>query len=148
MTVNAQTGADFGYFEVGFEPMDALHREFHDLLAAMQQPGDEGEKLLALHEHLLRHCSQEERWMRESSFPARDCHESEHEMLLEVVAEVRRRFDAGDSEIVIRLAQELPHWFEVHANTMDAALAVHLRGLEGAAAPAGAMRAGAEEATA
>jgi len=147
MTINEQAVSDIGYFEVGFEPMDSMHREFHDLLVALQQPGDEGEKLLALHEHLLRHCSQEERWMRESSFPACDCHDQEHEMLLEVVAEVRRRFDAGDSEIVVRLTQELPHWFEAHANTMDAALAVHLRDLAAASAP-GAMRAGAEEATA
>lgn len=147
MTSNAQMAPDFGYFEVGFEPMDAVHREFHDLLADLQQPGDEGEKLLALHEHLLRHCSQEERWMRESSFPACDCHEREHEMLLEAVAEVRRRFDAGDSEIVTRLAQELPHWFEVHANTMDSALAVHLRD-RAAALETGAVRARTEEAAA
>lgn len=120
-------GSDFGYFEVGFAPMDAIHREFHDLLAALYEPGDQGEKLLALHEHLLQHCSREERWMRESKFPAFECHQREHEMLLEVVAEVRRRFDAGDSEIVVRLAQELPHWFELHANAMDAGLAVHLR---------------------
>ncbi len=127
MTGNEETASDLGFFEVGYAPMDAVHREFHDLLSALQQPGDEGEKLLALHEHLLRHCSQEERWMRESNFPACECHQREHEMLLEVIAEVRRRFDAGDSEIVARLTQELPQWFEVHANSMDAALAVHLR---------------------
>jgi len=135
MADKTEGALDLGYYEVGFGPMDALHREFHDLLAALSQPGDEGEKLLALHEHLLRHCSQEERWMRETNFPACACHEREHEMLLEVVAEVRRRFDAGDTEIVARLAGELPGWFEAHANAMDAALAVHLRNLEGASIP-------------
>lgn len=135
MTSNEESVSDLGYFEVGYAPMDAVHREFHGLLMALQQPGDEGEKLLALHEHLLRHCAQEERWMRESNFPACQCHQSEHEMLLEVIAEVRRRFDAGDSEIVARLAQELPQWFEVHANAMDAALAVHLREWNAAGAP-------------
>ena len=125
----SQTGtvADLGYFAVGFAPMDAIHREFHDLLTALEEPGDQGEKLLALHEHLLRHCSQEERWMVDSNFPACACHAREHETLLEVISEVRRRFDAGDSDIVVSLAEELPRWFEHHANTMDAALAVHLR---------------------
>ena len=132
MAQDAAAG-DRGFFEVGFEPMDALHRDFHELMAALREPGDHGEKLLALHEHLLRHCSQEERWMRATNFPARAAHEREHEMLLEVVAEVRRRFDAGDSDIVARLAEELPRWFEDHANAMDAALAVHLRNLDGAA---------------
>ena len=135
---------DYGYYEVGFEPMDALHREFHDRVAALSQPGDEGEKLLALHEHLLRHCAQEERWMRESDFPSCACHRHEHDLLLEVVAEVRRRFDSGDLEVVQRLAQELPEWFAAHANAMDAGLALHLRNL----ARAGAQAADREEAQA
>jgi hemerythrin-like metal-binding protein len=125
----AGTVADLGYFAVGFAPMDAIHREFHGLLGALAEPGDQGEKLLALHEHLLRHCSQEERWMIDSDFAASVQHAREHETLLEVVSEVRRRFDAGDSDIVQSLAQELPRWFEHHANNMDAALAVHLREL-------------------
>jgi len=147
MSSNAQSVSDLGYFSVGYEPMDAIHREFHGLLAALDQPGDEGEKLLSLHEHLLRHCAQEERWMRESKFPAADSHMREHEMLLEVVAEVRRRFDAGDSEVVVRLAQELPQWFEVHANAMDAGLALHLRNIE-EGTPALAADAAPETATA
>ena len=134
-----------GYFAVGFGPMDAIHRELHDLLGALAEPGDQGEKLLSLHEHLLRHCAQEEHWMIESGFPSSTRHAREHETLLEVVSEVRRRFDAGDSDIVQSLAEELPRWFQQHANTMDAALAVHLGefalrgGRHGrAAAPAGA----------
>lgn len=119
--------ADLGYFAVGFAPMDDIHREFHDLLAGLEEAGDQGEKLLALHDHLLRHCSQEERWMIDTRFAGGAAHAREHEILLEVIAEVRRRFDAGDSDIVLRLAQELPQWFEQHANTLDAALAVHLR---------------------
>ncbi len=119
--------ADLGYYAVGYPPIDDIHRDLHDLLETLDQPGDQGEKLLALHEHLLRHCAQEERWMHESAFPAVDCHVREHEMLLEVIAEVRRRFDAGDSDVVHRLAEELPRWFALHANDMDAALALHLR---------------------
>jgi len=116
------------YHELGFEPMDAIHREFVGILASLAQTGNEGEQLVALHEHLLRHCSLEERWMRATNFPGAAAHSREHEVLLEVVAEVRRRFDAGDSEIVVRLARELPRWFETHANEMDAGLAAHLRG--------------------
>jgi len=141
MTSNAQTipqpgtNAELGYFALGFGPMDHIHREFHGLVAGLGDPGDEGEKLLALHEHLLRQCAQEERWMRESGFPACDGHLREHELLLEVISEVRRRFDAGDSDVVVRLAGELPQWFEAHAATMDAGLAVHLRDLGHFAAP-------------
>ena len=120
---------EMSFFEVGFEPMDELHRQLRDVLVALASPdgGDHGVLLLKLHEHLLQHCAVEERWMKGSDFPSCACHRQEHEMLLEVVSEVRRRFDAGDVEVVQRLAEELPHWFEIHANTMDAALAFHLR---------------------
>jgi len=126
------------FFEVGFEPMDQLHREFSDLLTALASPdgGDYGAHLLALHEHMLRHCAIEEQWMKGSDFPSRACHRQEHEMLLEVISEVRRRCDAGDVEVVQRLAAELPRWFEIHANTMDAALAFHLREQGGPLQPA------------
>jgi len=117
-----------GFFEVGFEPMDQLHRQFSDLVTALAAPGASyGDLLVELHEHLLRHCALEEQWMKDSDFPSCACHRQEHEMLLEVVAEVRRRFDAGDVEVVLTLAEELPRWFEIHANTMDAALAFYLR---------------------
>ncbi len=133
----ARPVAELGYFAVGFAPMDAIHREFHDLLAALGDAGDQGEKLLALHDHLLRHCGQEERWMIDTRFAGSAVHAREHETLLEVIAEVRRRYDAGDSDIVQRLAQELPRWFEHHANTQDAALAAQLREFTGRYGPQG-----------
>jgi len=129
------SAVEMGFFEVGYEPMDDLHRQFRDLLIALASPdaGDYGATLLDLHEHLLSHCAMEERWMTGSDFPSRACHRQEHEVLLEVVSEVRRRFDAGDVEVVQRLAAELPRWFEIHANTMDSALAIHLRDRAGEA---------------
>ena len=113
--------------ELGHAPMDAIHREFYDCMDALRGPGDRAQSLLALHEHLLRHFAQEEHWMRETAFPACACHAREHEMALAVVAEVRRRHDAGDADIADRLAEELPQWFAVHAAAMDAGLAEHLR---------------------
>ena len=106
------SAVEMGFFEVGYEPMDDLHRQFRDLLMALASPdaGDYGATLLDLHEHLLSHCAMEERWMTGSDFPSRACHRQEHEVLLEVVSEVRRRFDAGDVEVVIRevLSKLLP----------------------------------------
>ncbi len=129
MASGTGSAVEMAFFEVGFEPMDDLHRQFRELLIALAAPdgGDYGAGLLALHEHLLHHCAVEEQWMTGSDFPSCACHRQEHEMVLEVVSEVRRRCDAGDVEVVQRLAAELPRWFEIHANTMDAALAIHLR---------------------
>lgn len=114
---------------VGFKPIDELHKEFQAILDALNDPreGDHGEDLLALHEHLLRHFGDEECWMRESEFPAFDCHKREHDKVLDVLAEVERRYTEGDEEVVRRLAAELPNWFALHATTMDAALVAWLR---------------------
>jgi hemerythrin-like metal-binding protein len=128
MNVSAPDLAALGSYVVGYEPMDESHREISALVEGLGTAADQGERLLALHELLLRHCADEERWMRESAYPEAAAHQREHEMLLEVVAEVRRRFDSGDAEAVDRLARQMPLWLVRHGESMDTGLAAHLRG--------------------
>lgn len=114
---------------LGYAPIDALHAEFDACVAALTDAPAERlpAALSALRAHVLRHFGDEERWMRESAFPAFDCHQREHDKVLDVLAEVERRFTEGDEEVVRRLAAELPNWFALHATTMDAALVAWLR---------------------
>lgn len=113
---------------LGYAPIDALHAEFDACVAALTDAPTERlpAALSALRAHLLRHFGDEQRWMRESRFPALDCHRREHDKVLDVLAEVERRFAGGDEEVVRRLAAELPGWFAIHATTMDAALVAWL----------------------
>lgn len=111
---------------LGYAPIDALHAEFEACVAAFEGDGALAAALAGLRTHLLRHFGDEERWMRESEFPAFDCHKREHDRVLDVLAEVERRFAEGDEEVVRRLAAELPNWFSIHATTMDAALVAWL----------------------
>ncbi|MEG0821042.1 MAG: hemerythrin family protein [Burkholderiaceae bacterium] len=115
---------------LGFAPIDALHEEWEQTLACLthaQGAAATAAALRSLLAHLERHFGAEEAWMLESGFGAAACHAREHAQVIAVVAEVMRRFDAGDSELAARLVAELPRWFEVHASTMDAALAAHLK---------------------
>ena len=116
---------------VGFKPIDDLHREFESILEALNDPAqaDYGEHLLALHEHLLRHCGTEEAFMKQKSYPHLARHKRAHEQLLESVSDVRRRFDAGDIEGVRRYAADLMNWFSIHAQNEDAELASFLKGI-------------------
>ena len=125
--MDAPPGHDFD--AIGYAPMQQLYREGQALLQMLAEPAtvDYGLALVAIHEHLLRQCSAEEGWMRQADFPGYERHKREHDMLLEVVSEVRRRYDAGDNEIVERLAAELPQWFEEHTQSMDAPLAQFLK---------------------
>lgn len=113
---------------LGYAPIDALHAEFEACVAAVDAASSSAlpAALAALRAHLARHFGDEERWMSESDFPPLHCHKREHDKVLEVFAEVERRFAAGDEGIVRRLAAELPQWFALHATTMDAALVAWL----------------------
>ncbi len=116
---------------VGFKPIDDLHREFQAILDALNDPAeaDFGEDLLALHEHLLRHCATEERFMLQENYPHYERHKRAHGHLLESVAEARRRFDANDFDGVHRFSTELMSWFAIHAQSEDAELAGFLKGV-------------------
>ncbi|HUN91540.1 MAG TPA: hemerythrin family protein [Burkholderiaceae bacterium] len=115
---------------VGFKPIDDLHREFEEILAALNDPGeaDYGAHLLALHEHLIRHCATEEQFMLQENYSHYERHRRAHEHLLESVSDVRRRFDGGDIDAVKRYAADLMNWFAIHASTEDRELASYLKG--------------------
>ena len=61
--------------------------------------------------------------MREHGFPPAACHQREHDTVLEVMSEVRRRVEMGEADLGQRLAEEMPLWFEHHVDTMDNMLA-------------------------
>ena len=115
---------------VGFKPIDDLHREFEDILDALNDPAeaDYGTHLLALHEHLLRHCATEESFMLQENYSHYARHKRAHEQLLESISQIRRQFDAGEIDAVRRYAHDLMNWFTLHASAEDAELAAYLKG--------------------
>jgi hemerythrin len=115
---------------VGFKPIDDLHREFQEILDALNDPAeaDYGRHLLALHEHMLRHCETEETLMLQENYEHYARHKRAHEHLLDSVSEVRRRFDGGDVDAVRRYAADLMNWFAIHASSEDRELAAFLKG--------------------
>lgn len=112
-------------FLLGYPALDATHRDFVGCVAALQA-ADDAELDLALETlaaHLASHFGEEEAWMRDTAFPATQCHADEHTAVLRSVAEVRELVRAGGSAQVARdLAQALADWFPGHADYMDSAL--------------------------
>ncbi|MBL8380618.1 MAG: hemerythrin domain-containing protein [Burkholderiales bacterium] len=104
--------------------MDDLHREFVELVAAVQGASDAElpHSLAALADHLSAHFEVENRWMRETEFPPRDCHIDEHNAVLASMAQVRELVAEGDLANGRRLAQALADWFPGHADYLDSAL--------------------------
>lgn len=116
---------------LGLPFMDDTHREFVDLLARAEAADDTALPALwdALVAHTADHFGREDEWMLSTGFSAVNCHTTQHKVVLQVLREGAVRAAAGDLKPVRQMIAELAAWFPHHAQTMDAALALHLRGV-------------------
>ncbi len=116
-------------FLLGYPAMDAIHREFVDVVAALQR-ADDAELPLALAAvaaHAIDHFEQEEAWMRSTGFPSTQCHSDEHAAVLSSVREVQAMLadptrHPNAKRVTRELASALVDWFPGHADYLDAAL--------------------------
>jgi hemerythrin len=118
-----------GDFDLGESTMDATHRVFVELLNRVGAASDD-ELSAALDDfivHTEAHFNQEERWMQAIAFPPLHCHQGEHNNVLEIVHEVRKRVANGEINLGAILARAIAEWFPQHAATMDAMLAASIR---------------------
>ncbi|MBX9610712.1 MAG: hemerythrin [Burkholderiales bacterium] len=109
--------------------MDDTHREFVDLLAAVERADDATlvQAWQTLVDHTQAHFDREDRWMRDTRFSSTNCHSTQHRVVLQVLREGSAHAAQGDLVPIRHMAPELAAWFPQHAQSMDAALALHLR---------------------
>jgi len=111
---------------LGYAPMDQVHQEFVDTVSALLHASDAElpARLADFERHARAHFGEEDRWMRETEFPARDCHIDEHAAVLRSVEQVGELLaQQGNTGECRRLARELMRWFPGHADYLDSALA-------------------------
>jgi hemerythrin-like metal-binding protein len=116
---------------LGLPFMDDTHREFVDLLATVVKASDDAlmPAWKILIEHTDEHFEREDQWMQNTRFSSSNCHSMQHKVILQVMREGEVRGQAGELDVVRQMARELGVWFPQHAQSMDAALALHLRGV-------------------
>lgn len=109
--------------------MDDTHREFVDLLATVDLVDDQAlpGAWQALVAHTDAHFGREDAWMASTRFASGNCHSMQHKVVLQVMREGSARLVLGEPAVVRAMAGELAVWFPQHAQSMDAALALHLR---------------------
>lgn len=112
-----------------YEPMDRVHREFVDLLALAQSAPDASlaQAWSAVLDHTVQHFGREDEWMRKTRFSAADNHILQHRVVLNVIREGLVMARAGNWAPVREMAGELAAWFAKHTQSLDAALALHMR---------------------
>jgi hemerythrin len=109
---------------LGFPRIDDEHREFVELLQALQQAPDAefAGRLERFAEHARAHFAAEDAWMRDTDFPAGQCHIDEHAAVLRSVDDVSALVAQGNVAEGRRLADALADWFPPHAQHLDSAL--------------------------
>jgi hemerythrin-like metal-binding protein len=114
---------------LGVPAMDATHQEFVTLLAEVEAAPDDA--LVSAWDKLVKHTQQhfgsEDRYMQTTGFAATNCHTTHHAMVLNVMRQGLSMGRAGDTAPIRQMTRELATWFVHHADTMDTALAMHLR---------------------
>ena len=109
--------------------MDDTHEACVALLAEVAQAPDE--TLLShwalLIDHTQEHFDREDQWMLASGFAPDNCHTSQHSIILQVMREGGKRGLQGELDLVRQMGHELGLWLANHIQSMDAALALHLR---------------------
>ena len=115
-----------------YPPMDDVHHAFVDLLALAQAAPDEAlpSAWAAVIVHTALHFGREDEWMRRTKFAAADNHIMQHRVVLNVLREGLALARNGDFAAVRNMAGELAVWFAKHTQSLDAALALHMRGAQ------------------
>ena len=110
--------------------MDRAREEFMDLLTLVDKadnarlPSAWQDLVLCAAENFAR----EDVWMRATGHASQKDHEIQHRVVLGVMREGALQAGEGKLLQVREMARQLRGWYEKHVQTMDAALALHLRG--------------------
>lgn len=109
--------------------LDTIHHEFVDLLAQAEQASDAQLPALwrTLITHTEGHFGMEERWMLATGFAPDNCHQHQHQAVLDILREGAAKGEEGDLAAIRSMIPDLANWFSYHAKTMDAALVYHLQ---------------------
>ena len=114
--------------KVGQDFMDDDHEAFVDLLNRLAVADDATFPALfgdLLH-HTEEHFAREEELMTRTGFFAFDCHKGEHTRVLNEMRHFQGHLQAGRMAMARSyVTEQVPQWFVLHRNTMDAATAAY-----------------------
>jgi len=110
--------------------LPAMDEPSQHLAALLEQASAASDAALpAIWRQLIAHTEsqfeREDRWMAQTHFPSTQVHSVQHKVVLQVMREGLN--DNGNLPLIRTMTHELGVWFAQHNQSMDAALALHLR---------------------
>lgn len=115
--------------ELGFAPIDDLHRQLVTQMSVVDNCpdsalGSEWQRLVECAQSLF---AQEDGWMKSTDFSSAPNHSLHHRVVLNVLREGLVMARNGEFDKVRKLSVELASWLSKHIQSLDAALALHMR---------------------
>lgn len=121
-------------YVLGVNLIDETHQEFISLInqiAAADNKTTFYKLFLELAEHTEAHFDTENQLMEQTGFPAIREHMDEHQRVLGELHRLKKKVLSGSVVMAqIYLTEHIPQWFELHAATMDSALAAHIKSVQ------------------
>lgn len=117
--------------KLGLPIVDQTHHEFVELLARAEAADDATLPALwdVLVAHTTQHFAHEEDWMLATGFALGKAHEAQHRAVLQLLREGAVEAARGNLAPARKMIGGLAVWFPQHAQTLDAALVLHLGSL-------------------
>jgi len=119
----------------GLASIDETHQEFVELVNQLDATQDKAEFIQLFAElvaHTEAHFQRENQLMDDSGFPAIAEHKGEHQRVLSEMEQFYKRSQRGLTPLGrAYIRDRLPEWFNLHLQTMDRALVVHIQSTSG-----------------
>lgn len=113
-------------YSVHIEEIDSQHKNIfsiinrlHDAMKARRGKEAIGNLLYELVDYTYYHFATEEKYFRLCNYPHFDVHKSEHDLMRNLVADLRRKFDANTETIIIDVMDLLKDWLSDHVLGSD-----------------------------
>jgi hemerythrin len=113
-------------YSVHIEEIDSQHKiifsiinRLHDAMKARKGKEVIGDLLGELIDYTYYHFATEEKYFRLHGYPRFDVHKSEHDLMRNLVADLKRKFDANDEMIITESMELLKDWLSDHVLGSD-----------------------------
>jgi hemerythrin len=113
-------------YSVHIEEIDVQHKNIfsiinrlHDAMKARKGKEVIGNLLGELVDYTHYHFATEEKYFRQCNYPSFDVHKSEHDLMRNLVADLKLKFDANTETIVIEVMELLKDWLSDHVLGSD-----------------------------
>ncbi|GAB4255067.1 MAG: hypothetical protein Kow0065_02780 [Methylomicrobium sp.] len=114
-----QFGTNVGFADDEHQTLFEKLNKLYDLATGGSDRSSIGAQLDDLIAFVVGHFAHEEKEMEAAGFGGLAAHKAEHDALVEVCADLQKKFHAGEADVTEEVGQMVKSWLEKHIPTFD-----------------------------